>query len=196
MKQAIAVIVLLTLLQACASSAPVTNEYLLRAPALPESTAGALDRRVTLNPIWVASYLDREGIVVATSPHQITEARYQQWAEPLATSLQRVLQVEIARSANARVNTESTSGPESKLSINVRVYQYHGDLNGKVKLVAEWSLHPAGSRDGGTSYQFSSTMTTAAEGYPALVETQLALATQLAGRIGNSVRKQLAVQSR
>jgi hypothetical protein len=39
-------------------------------------------------------------------------------------------------------------------------------------------------------------MTTAAEGYPALVETQLALATQLAGRIGNSVRKQLAVQSR
>ena len=192
MKQAITLIVLIALLQACASTTPVTSEYLLRAPTLPEHSAGTFRGSVTLNPIWVATYLDREGIVIETSAHQITEARYQRWAEPLTTSLQRVLQVEIERSANVRVNTASTSGPESDLSIDVRVYQFHGDLNGKVKLVAEWSLQRTGASDEGSSYQFSRSAATAAEGYPALVETQLSLATQLAARIGTSVREQLA----
>ena len=196
MKQAITLFVLIALLQACASTAPVTNEYLLRAPTLPENTAGTFHSSVTLGPIWVAPYLDRGGIVIETSAHQITEARYEQWAEPLAAALQRVLQVEIERSARVRVNTASTSGPESELSIDVRVYQLHGDLNGKVKLVAEWSLQPTGAGDEGSSYQFSRSAATTAEGYPALVETQLNLATQLADRIGASVREQLAAQSR
>lgn len=194
MKQATALLILIALLQACASTPAVTNEYLLRTPTPQENSSRTFRSSVTLNPVWVASYLDRGGIVIATSAHQITEARYERWAEPLPASLQRILQVEIARTAHVRVNTESTSGPESELIINVRVYQFHGDLDGKVRLVAEWSLLRAGASDGGRRYEFAHSLPTAAKGYPALVEAQLSLATQLATRIGASVRETLATR--
>lgn len=189
MKQAILGLTLI--LAACAAAPPQSREYLLR-PPLPEESAAYAARgpAVSLNAIWLAPYLDRGGIVLESAPNQLIEARNERWAEPLGMSLQRILQVDIARGGGVQVDLGPARREGSALAIDVRIYQFHGDLDGRVRLVAEWSL----TAPGGASqrFQFSQTRLSTAEGYPAIVAAQLALARQLGEAIGASLRPALA----
>ena len=170
------------LLQACASGTPTTNEYLLRDATAPAPTrAGTAE--VALNSVWVAPYLDRAGIVVETAPLQIVEARYERWAEPLGESLRRLLQVEIARTAGV-VDTAAAGREGSELGVDVSVHEFHGDISGTARLIAEWTLQ--GRQGAARRFQFARSEQTQGDGYPALVASQLSLARQLGAAIGQS----------
>lgn len=178
-----ALLTLSLLLQACAASAPVTHEYLLR-DSTTAVTPPAGTAEVTLNAVRMAPYLDRPGIVVEVAPLQIAEARYERWAEPLGLALRRVLQVEIARAAGVTV-VAAAGGTDSDLSVDVSVHEFHGAIDGTVRLVADWTLL---SRQGeGRHLQFSRTEQTSADGYAAVVASQLSLARQLGASIGQSI---------
>ena len=178
-----------TLLPGCAATPPNIQEYLLRTePPVSPGVARTNDKgNVILKPIWVAPYLDRRGIVVETASNQLTEARYQIWAEPLTTALRRVLQVTIGQSTERSVRVDHVAEDALSVAVDVQIFRFHGDLDGNVTLVAEWILSAAGST--GTRYQFSRSQRTSTEGYDGLVDTYLQLANQLGNTIGDSIKR-------
>lgn len=167
----------------CASAPPEHHEYLLR----PQPLAPVADDKaaVLLRPVSVAPYLDQSGIVLETADAEIRVAKHHQWAESLNEAIGRFLQVGIGNRAGLQVERAPlTTGTASEV-VTVRIDRLHGDTNGTVRLVADWSVEPA---DGPPRlYSFDQQARQSADGYAALVATQAELLDQLAGAIADAL---------
>ncbi|MEQ8861438.1 MAG: PqiC family protein [Pseudomonadales bacterium] len=189
MKRSVLPLLGLLLAAGCTSTTPPPPaEYLLQPSPESESTrGGAGGYAVALGRIDLAPYLDRQGIVVESSDGTVTAAQGHRWAEPLAHSLRRVLQLEIARDSGLAVAAPPRRGHGAGTIVDVDVYQFHGTEDGVVRLVADWTLRqPRDNRIVG-HHQLVREMHTSADGYDALVRTHLALAEALGAAIARSI---------
>ena len=174
------------LLVACSSAAPQTHRYLLP-NEVPAGTARMqAPLQIGLGRIEVAPYLGAPGLVVETETHQIRPARYHIWAEPLADGLRRLLRAEISKELGYDVSADTTQQARWDHTVDIQIDRLHGTLTGKAVLVAQWRIVP---KSGDVSaFRFSESRPLPRDGYPGLVEAEIALTRQLARAIAESLR--------
>jgi len=173
------------LLISCSSQPADTHEYLLRHAEV--YTAPDTAPVVRLSKVEVASYLDQNGIVLLTGAAEINGARQHLWAESLSRSIRRYLQVAIGAAAGVNVEVSPLTTKEPLSEIEIRIHQLHGSLDGKVILVAEWSL--TGTDREARLYQFNASRQQSTDGYAALVDTHAALLDELAEAIAQQLNE-------
>ena len=172
------------LIAGCAGAPPAEDhEYLLR-PDRPDAVQSD-GTPVLLKAVVIPPYLDQKGLVLQTGPAEIRVARHHQWAEPLDEAAGRYLQVSIARRSGRPVETVPLTGSADRDAVTVRIHQLHGTENGRVRLVADWSVTPISGDS--EIHEFDQTLTQAADGYPALVAAHSALLDELAAAIAQTL---------
>ena len=138
-----------------------------------------------LGRVTVASYLAQPGLAIETETHEIRAARQHLWAEPLEDGLRRFLRNEISKALGYDVGADLTQQRRWERTVDVTVDRMHGDLEGQARLVAQWRVTPKGGDP--STYSFAATQPLPREGYPGLVDAEIALARQLAGAIAESL---------
>jgi len=180
------VVVLCIVATGCGGQPLDRHEYLLRPPVMagvivPENGTNV----VRLGKVEVAPYLDQNGIALGTGTAEIHAGKQHVWAEPLNHGIERYLQVTIGREGGVVVEvaplTTGTQTPE----LEVRIHQFHGSVDGEVRLVAEWTVSESEDQD--RLYRFDSRRRQATDGYPALIEAHGLLLDELAGEIARSL---------
>jgi uncharacterized lipoprotein YmbA len=173
---------------ACSSPAvPERAYYLLRGegsavlpPAMPEQRAG-------ISKVSVAPYLDRAGLVLATGPNEVREARYHLWAEPLQRGIRYYLEEQISSKLGYRIG----GGPSAQRSwqrlVEIDIREFHGTSDGNVKLTASVTVTSAAGEV--LAIEEISARTTQTEaGYPALVAAHIMLLGEAADAIAPLLR--------
>jgi uncharacterized lipoprotein YmbA len=175
----------LALLTACGSQPVTTHTYTLHPVSLETDYQSAPS--IALGDIELAPYLKHEGIVVETSPGQISIAKHNLWAEPLSYSVRRYLQVALSQAIGAPVALDEAGASGVKQTVSVSIHQLHGTESGTVRLVASWQIQSEDSKDIVVTNEFSATEKTAADGYAELVRGQKKLLNELAAEIGERI---------
>lgn len=170
----------------CASAAPETTHYLLPMETPAGSAQLEIPVRIGLGRVTVASYLGGPGLAIETRPNEIRSARQHLWAEPLEDGLRRFLRTEISKALGTDVEADPLQQSGWERTIDVGIDRLHGDLEGQARLVAHWRVTPKGGAP--STYRFAATQPLPREGYPGLVDAEIALARQLAGAIAESLR--------
>ena len=109
---------------------PERAYYLLRGegsavlpPAMPEQRAG-------IAKVSVAPYLDRAGVVLATGPHEVREAQFHLWAEPLQRGIRYYLEEQLSSKLGYRIG----GGPAAQRSwqrlVEIDIREFHGTSGG------------------------------------------------------------------
>ena len=108
-------------------------------PQLVQQAQGPL---VRVGPISVPPYLDRPNIVTRRGANGIELAQLDSWAEPLKDNLTRVLAENLTALAPEQriVAAPSNSSAEVDHEMTVAIRQLDGDVTGRVRLVAFWSI--------------------------------------------------------
>jgi len=175
--------ILILVLCGCTGKPPSRQDYLLRPELSVVPVEG--DTAVRLSKVDVAPYLDRDGIVLATADSAIHAGKQHIWAEPLDQSIVRYLQVAIGAAAHRTVEVSPLTTPGSAMEIAVRIHQLHGTVDGRVRLVAEWSV--TNNQGSVRLFQFDSTVRQITDGYPALVDAHGTLLDELASAIADGL---------
>ncbi|SDJ83961.1 PqiC family protein [Billgrantia gudaonensis] len=183
---------LLVWLSGCASSAPPAQRY-----ALPTSPAAATPPpdspthviQVTLPR--VADYLDVEGIVLQLDDITLNEARQHVWAEPLPQQLRRTLHARLATNLPDTRLLRSDDAPSADaLTLHLDVDRFQGFHDGTARAEGQWQLRdPSGQAL--IVEDFSASTELADDGYPALVRALGKSWSQVADRIGRTIRDRL-----
>ncbi len=190
MKRAIIVLAFLT---GCGGGGqiPPTHEYLLR-PAEPgHFGADAQPSTIALGTVKIAPYLDRPGLVTASTEGTVSAARYHRWAEPLRESLRFYLANEISRQARQSVRGRTIGELNWKRSLthNIDIYvaELHGTPDGSVRLVAYWAVVDPQEGTVRSEHEYTASQRLAAAGFEALVDAQKILLTEFAGEIARTL---------
>ena len=141
----------------CASTATVPETYAF----LP--TQFNLPQERPNITVRIPDYLRQAGLVVQTGSNQLRTANHHLWAEPLEQGIARVIESEL-------------KGNGDRLGIDrleISVIQFHGTIDGEVRLLAYWR---AGDKQG----QFSETTRQSEDGMGAMVNAQGELLEALA----------------
>ncbi len=182
--------VLLVTLVGCSGSSPAERTiYLLRAeppknlaPADPEALIG-------FSNVRLAPYLQRTGIVVELAEHQVREATFHAWAEPLDQAIALYLREQVAFHLGRELDTGVAGDSDSwRYRIGVSIERLHGSLDGEVQIAARFTVHDEQDGTPLASERFSETLRQAQPGYPALVESEIALLDGLARSIARALR--------
>lgn len=176
--------VLLVALAGCASAPQQPQSYLLYPPDASQGVSTHDRYDIGLRRITVAPYLHRDGILVETAEHQLREAQGHRWAEPLAAGLRRLLQHDLALAAEQPVAAR-IDRHRPRLVIDVSVSRFHGTEDGRVTLVADWTVTEDGQLR--RRSEFVRQRTTTRDGYDALVAAHIALSADLAQAIAESL---------
>lgn len=176
---------LCALLAGCAGKPALEHhEYLLRPQQL--ETASGSHPAVRLKAVSVAPYLDQDGIVLQTASAEIRVANQHAWAEPLEDAIRRYLQVSIANHAGVEVEVAPLTTGAAETSLTVAISQFHGSADGRVRLVAGWTVARADREP--LLLSFDQSVRQAADGYPALVVAHAELLERLAEAISDSLK--------
>jgi len=178
-----AMLLLPILLGACAGKTVERHEYLLPLPTL--SPPIISDAPIRLLPVAIAPYLEQQGIVLQTEGAAVHVAGQNRWAEPLDAAVGRYLQVAIANATGRTVEVSPLTTASAATEVQVRVQQLHGSTDGKVRLVADWSI--LGATGKRVLHAFDATVAQHADGYPSLVDAHATLLGQLASAIASSL---------
>ena len=188
----------------CASKVPPERAYYLLRSAPHEfsaleagqSNAGLgidIGIGIDIGKVEVPPYLDRMGLVVEVGTNEVREARYHLWAEPLHRGIHYYLEDRIA----ADLGQPLAAGPPSKdgwrYRIDVRVREFHGTVDGGVRLVASFTLTAVASGELLAEEQVSFAEQQPTEGYPGLVQAQSSLLDRLSTSIAATLREVAAL---
>lgn len=156
-----------SLLTACASSVSPPSRYMLPV----ESPSGAPDSpqaHIQVNLPRLAHYLDVDGIVFQLDDIEMREAREHQWADTLASQLERNLRGKLAQELPS-VRFSRADGPsDGTLSLQLDVNEFQGRYDGYAIASGQWQL-----RDSENTLlhldSFQARTALSDDGYPALV---------------------------
>lgn len=165
------------------TQAPDTHYYLLRADHAPASALPVSNPQlshVQLDKVVIAPYLDQAGLVLEQQPGTIAIARYHQWSEPLSFSLHNFLSQTLSLHYGKEVLPANRNARPATQKLQITIDQLHGTVQGDVKLVAGWTLQGSDPQRPTAVHKFSRTRPLTADGYPALVQAQKELLTELA----------------
>lgn len=184
-------LVLLALVAGCAGSPPAErSHYLLRAEAPRNLAPADPEAQIGFDPVRLAPYLERAGVIIELSDQQIREAAYHLWAEPLDQAIGLYLRDQVA----IKLGHELAAGPGSKpdtwrYRVIVGIERLHGSLEGEVQLVARFTIRDQVEGTGFASVRVIETIQQAQPGYPALVRSEIDLLDILAGSIADALEQ-------
>jgi uncharacterized lipoprotein YmbA len=172
----------------CASQISEPRQYLLRSDTELNSRELATSSEFALGDIFIAPYIDQQGIVLEIQPGEMRGARQHLWAEPINSGIRIFLRQEISAVLNQDLpmNTQSGAGTQ----INIRIDQMHGTHDGSARLVAYWWLSGDGVNHDGV--QFAETQALPEDGYTALVNAEKILLSKLANDIGSTLERSIS----
>ena len=182
-------IVLALFLIGCASTPTERSYYLLRAEVPADLAPADPDALLGIARPSIAQYLNRTGIVVQVGEHQVREARYHLWAEPLDRGIRYYLSHRVSALLGRSLNTGPGTEDTWRYRIDVSVEEFHGTLNGEARLVANWSLRNLMNGAVIEAQYLRRTRQQTGDGYPALVDAQIALLEELAESIVQALRR-------
>ena len=143
----IATILLFSLLfpSGCSTSKP-PNYYILH--SLQSEATGAVkataenDLTIGVGPIKIPEYLDRPQMATRSTPNSLQFAEFDKWAESLEKNLGRVLaeNLSLLLSTDRVVVSPWPGSVHVVYQVTVDVTQFEYTADGKVKLVAGWSV--------------------------------------------------------
>ena len=180
-------LVLALSLVGCASAPPEQAYYLLRVEPPPDLRA-ADPLPIGLGRISLPPYLDRAGLVVQTDEHRVREARYHLWAEPLDEGAWFYLRDRISSELGRALYPGPDLGESLRYSVDLRINEFHGTLDGQARLVARWSVRDLEQDSVVESQRFSQARRQTGNRYRGLVNTQIELLDELAGTIAQTLR--------
>lgn len=117
-----------TLVGACASSPRNTEQNYLLPAAVESATSTGLPRL----QVKLAGYLDQTGVVMETGATSVQAARRHLWAEPLPRQLKRALAYHLA--AADRVTGQNIN--DQRLTLTVTRFQ--GTIDGNARVSGQW----------------------------------------------------------
>ena len=182
-------LLLVLFLIGCASTPTERSYYLLRAEAPGDLAPADPDALLGIARPSIAKYLNRAGIVIQVGEHQVREARYHLWAEPLDRGIRHYLSHRVSALLGRSLNTGPGTEDTWRYRIDVSVEEFHGTLNGEVRLVAYWSLRKLKNGTVIEAQYFRRTRQQTGDGYPALVDAQIELLDELAESIVQALRR-------
>lgn len=174
-------LVITILLTACASQAPQHHSYLLRSDKKVDSRQLAFEDNVFIGSITLADYINPQGLVLVNADGTVHQARYHEWAEPLAASLREFFRTEISY----RLGHDIPLGQpqQNSVPIDIHIDRLHGNNAGEAVLIATWVV-------GDNAFQYSEVAALPADGYPALAKTEQTLLENLANAIATNLAAQ------
>lgn len=172
---------------ACGGGVNPNTLYLLRGETPPGAVRVEGAPRVGLGRVRVAPYLDQAGVVVETSPREVTAARDHQWAEPIDEALHLYLRGEISAALGQEVGINPADRDVWIYTVDVFVQSFHGTLEGNAVLDAFYRIEVRAGKV--ETRRFARTLPLAREGYAGLVDAEAALARELAQAIAAALRE-------
>ncbi|WP_214000341.1 ABC-type transport auxiliary lipoprotein family protein [Arsukibacterium sp.] len=153
-------------LTACSSPMPVSY-YQLTMP-LPEQQ-NQVDqvvsgKRIQLQPVKVANYLNGAGLVMERSDVELVIASRHLWADALDQQLYRLLTEQIQASSSAFQLAPMHTAADLKLQLTID--RFHAQANGVAIISGHYTLS-SGSEQSSHAFNYQQPLT--ADGYPALV---------------------------
>ena len=133
------------IISGCASSTPPRLYLLtpLEADEAEPRTRAIAQQRLSLGvgPVRVSEYLNRPQIVTRVAPNNITLGEFDQWSEPLASNIARVLALNLSLlTGSGEVMLFPWRAKTVPYQIPVRVLRFDGTLGGQCTLVAAWRI--------------------------------------------------------
>ncbi len=178
-------LIVLLLLSGCAGKPPEGTYFLMRADSA--GTAALSQGDVGIGRVQVAKYLDQQGIVLETAPHQLQIARLNLWAEPLDKSIRSTLAGQLSLALGSRVQDDLGRRSSWRLQVDVKIDQLHGTHDGRALLVASWWVSDGKKGEPVAQGRFESSEALLDSGYPGLVASELSLLDSLSGEIGQAI---------
>ena len=169
------------------SHAPEPVVYLLRADVKLPDGPQTSPVEVGISRVSVADYLGQSGIVVVSSGNQLRVARQHRWAEPLDSSIRLFLHDAISAERGYLIHGDTAKRLSWKYQLEIRIDEWHGSLDGDVKLVAFWAIINTSDETVVARHRLERTAGLAEDGYAALVESQTKLLYELADAISASL---------
>ncbi len=177
-----------SLLTACAGEAIQYNYYLLRSDVPANTTQQMSEDGLLLTHVGVATYLNEPGLVLETRDGQINTAELHLWAEPLRHSLHKFMADEVSAATGKDIYTNRNGISKPTAEFSIQIDQLHGTANGEALLVANWSISTINDgKRSKTAYQFAQTTALQADGYDALVASEKRLLKALAQEIAKTL---------
>jgi uncharacterized lipoprotein YmbA len=143
---------IMLLLNGCGTTPP-SKFYTLEAMSGSETTQTTTEKRSNLHigigPVQFAEYLQRSQIVTRTNSAEVSLAESHRWAEPLNNNFSRIL----AENLSILIGTDKISLHPSRnwsdidYQVVINVWQFDASKQGKVTLVANWSIRGKGGSE-------------------------------------------------
>ncbi|MCC6849276.1 MAG: membrane integrity-associated transporter subunit PqiC [Deltaproteobacteria bacterium] len=119
-----------------------------RLPAALAPAGRAAPLSVTVGPVTLPAYLDRNEVAVRVSPSELRYALAERWAEPLVQNVTRVLVEDLgnalASDRVASVTTAPTVTPD--FFVEVVIVRFEADVAGGATLTARWAVRDTGRK--------------------------------------------------
>ncbi len=177
-----------TFIAGCASSSP-THYYMLNPVSAP-GTAPPANYSVSVGPVTVPAFVDRQQIVTRTGPNQVFIDEYERWASPLKDSVGRVVVqdlVSMLGTSHVTLFPESTAAGASYRAI-IDILRFDSELGKSATLDACWTVSSAKT---GQNRRGRTMLTEAAQGknYADLVAAHSRALGQLSADIAKTIRE-------
>lgn len=134
----------LALLVGCVGGqSPTSRLYMLQGPTGAVQTTGSggvTIRSLAIRDIILPKYLDRPQIVIRRADGEIQLKEFHRWAEPLDTTIERVLAKNLLRRLDLDRSPTSASDRNAELELSVEILAFDLYADGRIELMAQWSV--------------------------------------------------------
>lgn len=186
MKHFFTLFLFVVMLSGCSSTVPTF--YVLSAEGpLPVGSG----KGIGVGPVTLAEYVDRQNIVIQTSPNTLELAESHLWAGDLDDSVARVLATNIGRRLNTgNVRTypwRRDSEIDYQVSMDVR--EFIAGADGYAQIEATWRVYRMPGSQQIVSRTFQGREPIASESYEAVVAAQSRVLGKLSAEIAEAIRR-------
>lgn len=199
LKGLISTVILPIVLIGCGTT-PASKYYLLSAEAssFPEGSSPSLG----VGPIEIPEYLNRNSLVYSREGNRLHIANFERWAEPLDSSIGRVVRLNLASLLNTQNIQIYPWSKNERPEYGVEVTVINMDANDQqARLVAEWHIYAPITQKtidrkiSNLSYGMPNGPVTAAEVAPAYSKLLLRLSEIIATAISEDIAAALTAKS-
>jgi uncharacterized protein len=172
----------------CASSSP-THFYTLDPTPVP-AVAMQADYAVSVAPVSVPAFIDRQQIVLRTGPNKVFVDEYNLWASPLKDDIRRVVIEDLVSVLGTMqvMPSSQISAVGAKYRVTIDILRFDSELGKGASLDALWAVNAA---KGGQSGRGRTTITETVQGddYAALVAAHSRALDGLSAAIAKKIQE-------
>jgi uncharacterized lipoprotein YmbA len=171
------------LILGCSSAPPERHVYLLRGEISGSGTSPAPAELIGIGRVTIASYLDREAVVVQTGDREIRPARYHLWGESLSSGVRHYLRSALVDRLGQEVASDVIYREAWDYRVDVSIETLHGSLNDGAWINAGFVVHQVSGAKTAVAGRVIEHERLTRDGYPGLIDAHTRLLDQLAAAI-------------